>query len=159
MRSSIESPAQDELWKPNVVVASIVENDGRFLVVEERSDDGRLVINQPAGHLDPGETLIEAAAREALEETAWHTEPVALVGIYTIRKPNTDILYMRYCYHSRALRHEPSRPLDHPVERACWYTRDELLARRDMHRSPLVLRCIDDYLAGRRFPLDLVQHL
>jgi 8-oxo-dGTP pyrophosphatase MutT (NUDIX family) len=153
------SLATNELWKPNVVVASIVERDGRFLVVEERDDAGRLVINQPAGHLDPGETLVQAAVREALEETAWHTEPMALIGVYTVAKPGTDILYMRYCYHSRAVHHDPGRELDHPVERACWYSRDELIERRSMHRSPLVMRCIDDYLAGRRFPLDLVQHL
>jgi 8-oxo-dGTP pyrophosphatase MutT (NUDIX family) len=153
------SQYQRELWRPNVVVASIVERDGRFLVVEEWDDAGRLVINQPAGHLDPGETLIAAAARETLEETAWHTEPLELVGIYTYPKPDTDVLYMRYCYHSRALLHEPGRALDHPVERACWYTREELLDRRAMHRSPLVMRCIDDYIGGRRFPIDLVQHL
>jgi 8-oxo-dGTP pyrophosphatase MutT (NUDIX family) len=152
-------PTHTDIWKPNVVVASVVESDGRYLVVEERDEDGRLVINQPAGHLDPGETLTAAAARETLEETGWHTEPLALVGIYTYPRPGTDIVYMRYCYHSRLVRHEPGRALDHPIERVCWYTREELLARRPMHRSPLVLRCIDDYLAGRRYPLELVQHL
>jgi 8-oxo-dGTP pyrophosphatase MutT (NUDIX family) len=151
-------PAHTDIWKPNVVVASVVERDGRFLVVEERDEDGRLIINQPAGHLDRGETLTAAAMRETLEETAWHTEPLAIIGIYTYPRPGTDILYMRCCYHSRALRQEPGRALDHPVERVCWYTREELLERRAMHRSPLVMRCIDDYLAGRRFPLDLVQH-
>ncbi len=152
-------PSHTDIWKPNVVVASVVENEGRFLVVEERDEDGRLVINQPAGHLDRGETLTAAAARETLEETAWHTEPLALVGIYTYPRPGTDILYMRYCYYSRALRHDPGRALDNPVERVCWYTRDELLERRHMHRSPLVLRCIDDFLAGRWYPLELIQHM
>lgn len=151
-------PSHGDIWKPNVVVASVVERDGRFLVVEERDEEGRLVINQPAGHLDRGETLIAAARRETLEETAWHTEPLAIIGIYTYPRPGTDIVYMRCCYHSRALRHEPDRPLDYPVERVCWYTREELLERRPMHRSPLVMRCIEDYLAGRRFPIDLVQH-
>ncbi|MEZ5446196.1 MAG: NUDIX hydrolase [Gammaproteobacteria bacterium] len=151
-------PSHGDIWKPNVVVASVVERDGRFLVVEERDEEGRLVINQPAGHLDRGETLIAAARRETLEETAWHTEPLAIIGIYTYPRPGTDIVYMRCCYHSRALRHEPDRPLDYPVERVCWYTREELLERRPMHRSPLVMRCIEDYLAGRRFPLDLIQH-
>lgn len=151
-------PSHGDIWKPNVVVASVVERDGRFLVVEERDEEGRLVINQPAGHLDRGETLIAAATRETLEETAWHTEPLAIIGIYTYPRPGTDIVYMRCCYHSRALRHEPDRPLDYPVERVCWYTREELLERRPMHRSPLVMRCIEDYLAGRRFPIDLVQH-
>ncbi len=151
-------PSHGDIWRPNVVVASVVERDGRFLVVEERDEEGRLVINQPAGHLDRGETLIAAATRETLEETAWHTEPLAIIGIYTYPRPGTDIVYMRCCYHSRALRHEPDRPLDYPVERVCWYTREELLERRPMHRSPLVMRCIEDYLAGRRFPIDLVQH-
>lgn len=151
-------PSHGDIWKPNVVVASVVERDGRFLVVEERDEEGRLVINQPAGHLDRGETLIAAATRETLEETAWHTEPLAIIGIYTYPRPGADIVYMRCCYHSRALRHEPDRPLDYPVERVCWYTREELLERRPMHRSPLVMRCIEDYLAGRRFPIDLVQH-
>lgn len=146
------------MWKPNVVVAAVIERDGRFLVVEETGDDGRLVINQPAGHLDPGETLVEGAIRETLEETAWHFEPRGLVGIYTYPKPGTDVLYMRFCFHGPALRHEPDRPLDHGIQRACWYSREELLERHDMHRSPLVMRCIDDYLAGRRFPLDLIHH-
>lgn len=151
-------PSHGDIWKPNVVVASVVERDGRFLVVEERDEEGRLVINQPAGHLDRGETLIAAARRETLEETAWHTEPLAIIGIYTYPRPGTDIVYMRCCYHSRALHQEAGRALDQPVERVCWYTREELLERRAMHRSPLVMRCIEDYLAGRRFPLDLVQH-
>jgi ADP-ribose pyrophosphatase YjhB (NUDIX family) len=147
------------IWKPNVVVAAIIERGGRFLVVEELDDEGRLVINQPAGHLDAGETLAAAVIRETFEETAWHIEPEGLVGVYTYPKPDSDVLYMRFCFHARPLRHEPERPLDHGIQRACWYSRTELLERERMHRSPLVMRCLDDYLAGHRFPLDLIQHL
>lgn len=144
-----------ELWKPNTVVATILERDGRFLLVEELAD-GRAVYNQPAGHLDPGETLLDAARRETLEESAWHIEPEGLVGIYLIAPPGAGLTYLRFCFHGRLLEHEPARTLDKEILRTVWLTRDELAAQPDKHRSVLVLRCIDDYLAGRRFPLSLI---
>jgi 8-oxo-dGTP pyrophosphatase MutT (NUDIX family) len=145
-------------WTPFVVATAIVERDGRFLMVEEMAE-GRLVINQPAGHLDQGETLIEAAKREVLEETAWHIEPTGLVGLYLYAKPYTDIAYLRVCFRGRPLEHEENRPLDQPVVRALWLTREEIGEAKDRHRSPLVMRCIDDYLEGKNFPLDLLYHL
>jgi ADP-ribose pyrophosphatase YjhB (NUDIX family) len=147
-----------ELWKPNTVVATIVEQDGRFLLVEEESD-GRAVFNQPAGHLDPGETLLDAARRETLEESGWHVEPVGLVGIYLAEPPGKAITYQRFCFRARAVRHEPERPLDREIIRAVWLTYEEIRAVRDRHRSPLVMRCVDDYLAGHDHPLSIIRDL
>ncbi len=147
-----------ELWKPNTVVATIVERDGRFLLVEEEAD-GRAVFNQPAGHLDDGETLLDAARRETLEETAWHVEPVDLVGVYLVAPPGKDLTYLRFCFRARALSHDADRKLDKEIIRAVWMTRDEIAAEATRHRSPLVLRCIDDAIAGQRHPLSLIHDL
>jgi 8-oxo-dGTP pyrophosphatase MutT (NUDIX family) len=147
-----------DIWKPNTVVATIVEQDGRFLFVEEEAD-GRAVFNQPAGHLDPGETLLEAARRETLEESGWHVEPTGLVGIYLVEPPGSTITYQRFCFRARALRHDPARALDKEIIRAVWLTRDELVDERARHRSPLVLRCVDDYIAGHNYPLALIHDL
>jgi 8-oxo-dGTP pyrophosphatase MutT (NUDIX family) len=147
-----------ELWKPNTVVATIVEADGRFLLVEEESG-GRAVFNQPAGHLDPGETLLDAARRETLEESGWHVEPTGLVGIYLVEPPGTSITYQRFCFRARAVRHDPARPLDKEIIRAVWLTREEIVAAQARHRSPLVMRCLDDYLAGHDYPLSLIHDL
>jgi phosphatase NudJ len=146
-------------WKPSVTVAAVVERDGRFLLVEEQTREG-LRLNQPAGHLDPGESLLQAVGREALEETAFHVEPSACVGVYMSRylseSSGTDVTYMRFAFACRLVAHEPGRPLDVGIVRAVWLSPDEIRARRDMHRSPLVMRTVDDYLAGRRYPLDLI---
>jgi 8-oxo-dGTP pyrophosphatase MutT (NUDIX family) len=147
-----------ELWKPNTVVAAILEQDGRFLFVEELADR-RAVYNQPAGHLDPGETLIQAVQRETLEEAAWEIEPEGLVGVYLMEPPGSTITYLRFCFHGRLLRHHPARALDKEILRTVWLSRDELAAASDKHRSPLVLRCVDDYLAGARYPLALLNDL
>jgi len=147
-----------ELWKPNTVVATIVERDGRFLLVEEEAD-GRAVFNQPAGHLDDGETLLEAARRETLEESGWHVEPVDLVGVYLVAPPGKDLTYLRFCFRARALSHDAARPLDKEIIRAVWMTREEIAAEAARHRSPLVLRCIDDAIAGQRHPLSLIHDL
>jgi 8-oxo-dGTP pyrophosphatase MutT (NUDIX family) len=145
------------IWKPNVVVAAIIERDGKFLLVEEEVD-GRLVLNQPAGHLDDGESLIEAAMRETLEETAWHFAPEALLGIYRWPHPAKKITYLRFAFIGRVTRHEPGRTLDHGIARALWLTPDEIRAERARHRSPQVERCLDDYLAGQRYPLELLKN-
>ncbi|GEC95899.1 NUDIX hydrolase [Zoogloea ramigera] len=146
-----------EIWKPNVTVAAVVERDGRFLVVEEETDDG-LRFNQPAGHLEKGESLVAAAAREALEETAHCFRPEFLVGIYQWPKPGSDITYLRFAFGGSVEGFEPERRLDDGIVRAVWLSLDELRATRERHRSLLILQCCEDYLAGRRFPLDLLRH-
>jgi len=142
------------IWKPSVTVAAVVERDGRFLLVEERID-GRLVLNQPAGHLDPGESLIEACRREVLEETAHHFEPQALVGVYRWHYAKRDVTFLRFCFSGRVLGEEAGRKLDKGIVRAPWLTAAELDARKADHRSPLVEKCVADFLAGKRFPLDV----
>lgn len=145
------------IWKPNVTVAAVIERDGRFLVVEEETDDG-LRYNQPAGHLDEGESLLAAAARETLEETAHRFAPRFLVGVYQWRKPAKDVTYLRFAFGGDVLGHETERRLDAGIVRALWLTPQELEASRERHRSPLVMQCVADYLAGRRYGLDLIRH-
>ncbi len=120
---------------------------------------GRLVINQPAGHLEDGESLIEAVCRETLEETAWHVQPKAVVGIYLWRHPKKNQTYLRIAFAASTLDHDPDWILDTGIERALWLKRTDLLANEKRLRSPLVLRTLDDYLAGRRFPLELVSDI
>jgi ADP-ribose pyrophosphatase YjhB (NUDIX family) len=146
------------VWKPNVVVAAIVEHDGKFLLVEEKAE-GRFVLNQPAGHLDEGESLVDAVVRETLEETAWHFLPEALLGVYRWPHPTKSMTYLRFAFIGRVLRHEPGRSLDHGIARALWLTPEEIRTERARHRSPQVERCLDDYLAGQRYPLDLLKDL
>jgi len=146
------------VWKPNVTVAAVVERNDRFLLVEERAE-GKLVLNQPAGHLDKGESLAQAMVRETLEETGWHVEPDAFLGVYRWCHPKKDITYLRFTFIARALRQEPNYTLDKGIVRALWLSADETHCERTRHRSPQVQRCLDDYLAGRRFPLDLLNDL
>lgn len=148
-----------EVWKPSVTVAAIIERDGRFLMVEEHSAGG-LRINQPAGHLEPGESLIEAAVREALEESAHVFTPTALVGTYLSRNVSSSrggmsVTYLRFAF-AGTVGAALQRPLDEGIVRALWMSRAELAACAERHRSPLVLRCVDDYLRGQRAPLELV---
>ena len=142
-------------WKPNTTVAAIVRRGERFLVVEEAVDGG-VVINQPAGHIEENETPGQAVRREVAEETGYRFEPHAITGIYFYRSPGNGITYVRFCFTGECDAEPDDGPLDEGIIRARWMTRDELEACADMHRSPLVLRCIDDYLSGRSFPLDLV---
>jgi 8-oxo-dGTP pyrophosphatase MutT (NUDIX family) len=147
------------IWKPNVVVAAVIERDGRFLMVEETDDQGRLVINQPAGHLDPQESLVTAVAREVFEETAWQFEPRGIVGIYLFYpRSGEDFAYLRVCFHGACYDHHPEQALDHGIVRATWFSREELVARQGELRSPLVLTCIDAYRAGQHHPLSLLNH-
>ncbi len=144
-------------WKPNVTVAALIERDGRFLLVEEETDDG-LRFNPPAGHLDQGESLVAACAREALEETAWSFRPTALVGVYQWPRPTGDITYLRFAFCGELGEHHPGRPLDAGILRAVWMTPDEIRASAARHRSPLVWQCVADCLAARRHPLELITH-
>lgn len=144
--------------RPRLTVAAVVERDGRFLVVEEEAD-GATVFNQPAGHVEADETPEAAVRREVLEETGWHFEPQALVGIYHYPDTAQRITYLRLCFAGRCTAHEPQRPLDAGILRACWLSRAELEAHSGRLRSPLVLRCIDDFLSGRLHPLELIAHV
>ena len=142
------------VWKPSATVAAVIERDGRFLFVEEEFD-GRRVLNQPAGHLDPGESLVQACAREVMEETAHGFAPRELVGIYRWRYEPQDVTYLRFCFSGRILSHDAERKLDKEIVALHWLSLDELKARRGDHRSPLVQKCVEDYLSGRRYPLDV----
>ncbi|MCP1623866.1 NUDIX hydrolase [Pseudomonas nitroreducens] len=144
-------------WLAHVTVATIVEDQGRFLLVEEMSADKKPVFNQPAGHLEANETLLEAAVRETLEETGWDVELTAVTGIYLYTAPSNGVTYQRVCFAARPLRHHPERALDDGILGARWMTREELAAQPDRWRSHLVLRCIDDHLAGESFPLALIR--
>jgi len=144
-------------WKPNVTVAAVIERQGRYLLVEEDTADG-LRLNNPAGHLDRGESPVQGCVRETLEETAHHFSPTALVGIYLARtRQPEDITYLRFAFTGTLGAFEPARPLDHGIVRTLWMTIDEIRASVARHRSPLVLQGVEDHAAGKRYPLELVR--
>lgn len=145
------------VWKPNVTVAAVVERNGKYLLVEEETDDG-LMFNQPAGHLEPGESLVAGVAREALEETAYEFKAQNLLGIYSWRHPARDVTYLRFAFSGTLGNHHAGHPLDTGIVRAVWLSPEEIRASRNRHRSPLVLRCMEDHLRGVRAPLDLLVH-
>lgn len=146
------------IWKPNTTVAAIIERDGRFLLVEEETADG-IRLNQPAGHLEDGETLLEGVVRETREETAYEFMPEALLGIYHWRHPGKDITYLRFAFTGQVGHHHTEQALDDGIIRAVWMTLEEIRASQSIHRSPQVLTCIEHYLAGQRYPLDVLTHL
>ena len=146
------------VWKPDVTVAAVAERDGKFLFVEERAG-GRVVVNQPAGHLEDGETFLQAVVRETLEETAWRFEPTTIVGVYVWRPEHLSRTFLRVAFAGELHSHDPSRPLDHGILRTRWLTREQLSGPHVRLRSPLVTQCLDDYLAGARYPLTLINHL
>lgn len=145
-------------FNPEVTVAAIVEREGRFLLVEERIA-GRLVLNQPAGHLEDGETLAAAVVRETREETAWRLTPEAFVGTYLWRNPSDDRTFLRFAFCGSVDVHDVHQPLDTGIVRALWLSHEQVLAQSARTRSPLVLRCIEDYLLGKRQPLESVASL
>ena len=152
--------APDEMggiWKPSVTVAAVIERDGAFLLVEEEAY-GRIVFNQPAGHWERGESLTEACARETLEETAHHFRPDELLGVYRWHFPAADVTFLRFAFRGEVTGHDPQRTLDKEIRRTLWLTPEEIRALKAQHRSPLVLACVEDFLAGRRYPLDLIRH-
>lgn len=142
-------------WHAHVTVATVVEDAGRFLLVEEEKQ-GRLVLNQPAGHLEPGESLIEAAYRETLEETAWRVDIQGVIGIGLYTAPSNGVTYYRTAFHARPLQLEAGRALDTDITRAVWLTLDEIRAEQARLRSPLVLDAIEKYLDGHRHPLSMI---
>lgn len=144
-------------WIPHVTVATVVEDQGRFLFVEEISN-GQHVLNQPAGHLEANENLIQAAVRETLEETGWEIEVTAVTGIYLYTAPSNGVTYQRVCFAARPVRHLPESPLDQGIIGPKWLTRSELEAQREHWRSELVGQCVDDYLGGERFALSLIRN-
>ncbi|GAC1509674.1 MAG: NUDIX hydrolase [Steroidobacteraceae bacterium] len=148
----------DTLWRPDVTVATIVPRDNKFLIVEE-DIRGERVLNQPAGHLEPNETLLQAALRETLEETGWTVELTALIGAYQWCNRDGDRQFLRFTFAAKPLTHDPARRLDAGVVRPLWLTRDEIAAHSARLRSPMVLGNVDDYLAERRYPLDALVSL
>ncbi|TYT23792.1 NUDIX hydrolase [Luteimonas viscosa] len=154
---------EGRFWQPDVTVATVVIDDGRLLCVEERVQ-GQLVLNQPAGHLEPDETLLDAALRETREETGWDVRLTAFIGAYQWKAParpgeDEGRHYLRFAFAAEPLAHDPAQPLDEGIVRAVWMTPSELRAAADRHRSPLVWRAVADHLAGRRHPLSLVSQL
>jgi len=147
------------IWKPNVTVAAVIERDGKFLLVEEETSQG-VRFNQPAGHLEADESLLAAVAREVLEESAYSFVPQMLLGIYRWHAPESesDTTYLRFAFTGAITGHDAARKLDTGILQAVWLLPDEIRAMQARHRSPLVLRCIEDYLAGKRYPLDLLVH-
>jgi ADP-ribose pyrophosphatase YjhB (NUDIX family) len=152
----------DNRWKPSATVAAIIEHQGRYLLIEENSPEG-LRLNNPAGHLDPGESLIHACAREALEETAHHFTPTHLIGVYMSRMQREqpggvleDFTYLRFAFGGELGNAVPGQALDTGIERTLWMTPDEIRASQDRHRSPLLLRCMEDHLRGQRFAMDML---
>ncbi len=143
---------------PELTVAAIVERNGRFMLVEERVS-GRLVLNQPAGHVEPGESLAEAVVREALEETAWAFIPEAIVGVYLWGREGGHNPFLRVAFSGRCTAHDSRRKLDDGIERVVWFSRPDLVARSTRLRSPMVLRAVDDYESGIRYPIGLFQDL
>jgi len=143
------------IWKPHVTVAAVVESGGRFLLVQERIND-QSVYNQPAGHLEDGESLVAAVIRETLEETGWHFEPESIIGLYRWQHPGKERTYLRVAFAGRGVRHDAECLLDPEIEEVLWMSAAEMRRQTGSLRSPMVLRTVEDYLAGSRFPLSLL---
>ena len=148
--------SEEEVWRPHVTVATVVADGDRFLLVEE-DVRGQRVLNQPAGHLEAGESLQQAAVRETLEETGWTVELTDFVGAYQWNTPDGSAEYLRFAFAAHPVCHDPQRTLDEGIVRALWLTREEVAAQVARHRNPMVLGNIDDWLAGKHYPLDVVR--
>jgi 8-oxo-dGTP pyrophosphatase MutT (NUDIX family) len=145
-------------WMPHATVAAIVEDNGKFLLVEETTDRGNR-FNQPAGHLEDNETLLEAVVRETLEETAYAFEPTALLGVYHWKHEHNDTTYLRFAFIGKVSGHQPQLPLDDGIIRAVWMSAEDMREQAMLMRSPQVLTCVEDYLSGQQFPLSVLTHL
>lgn len=143
------------IWKPHATVAAIVEQDNKFLMVEELIN-GEHVFNQPAGHLEPDESVIQATIRETQEESAWQFIPEAVTGIYLWKQPDNSETFLRFAVCGTCINHNAEQQLDTGIIQACWKSREELNDPAIILRSPMVINCIDDYLAGKRYPLDIL---
>lgn len=146
------------IWKPNVTVAAVIEQGGKYLLVEETPNGAEVRLNQPAGHLEPGESIIHACSREVLEETGYMFLPEALTGIYHWHSTNNDTTYLRFAFTGRVTHYYPDRELDTGIIRATWLGIDEIRAKQALHRSPMVMQCIEDYRAGKSYPLNIFMH-
>ena len=146
------------IWTPHTTVAAVIEQDGKFLLVEEETAEG-IRFNQPAGHLEEGESLFAAVIRETYEETAHHFEPQHLLGVYHWRHPTKDLTYLRFAFTGNVTGFDPDQKLDDGIIRAVWMTLEQIRDTQDVHRSPQVLASVEHYLAGQRFPLSVVHHL
>ena len=156
--SAVATAETRAFWQPDVTVATVVARDGKLLMVEEEVSSRR-VLNQPAGHLEPNESLVAAAVRETLEESGWDVVPTALVGMYQWKSPIDGRHFLRVAMAADPIRHHPDRVLDSGILSALWLTPSELRAAADRHRSPLVWRAVADYLAGSRHPLSVLTHM
>ena len=145
-------------WMPHATVAAIVEDQGKFLLVEEETDRGNRY-NQPAGHLEDNESLLAAVVRETMEETAYTFHPEALLGIYHWKHEHNDSTYLRFAYIGRVSHHQPTQALDEGIVRSVWMSVEEMREQAMLMRSPQVLKCVEDYLAGKRYPLEAITHL
>jgi 8-oxo-dGTP pyrophosphatase MutT (NUDIX family) len=145
-------------WMPHATVAAIVEHNGKFLLVEEHTDRGNR-FNQPAGHLEDNETILDAVIRETLEETAYRFEPIALLGIYHWKHTHNETTYLRFAFIGKVSDHQPELPLDDGIVRAVWMSADEMRSQAMLMRSPQVLTCVEDYLSGKQYPLSVLTHL
>jgi 8-oxo-dGTP pyrophosphatase MutT (NUDIX family) len=145
------------IWKPDVTVAAVIEREGKFLLVEEETSQG-VRFNQPAGHLEADESLLDAVTREVLEESAYRFVPRHLLGVYRWHSADSDTTYLRFAFTGEITGHDPGRSLDTGILQALWLTSDEIRATQPRHRSPLILRCVQDYLDDKRYPLDLLVH-
>lgn len=152
------TPTQYRFWQPDVTVATIVIHEGRLLMVEEYAGGEHLVLNQPAGHLEPDESLQDAARRETREETGWDVELTHFIGAYQW-KAETGSHYLRFAFAARPLQHDPEQRLDDGIVRALWLTPQELQDERARHRSPLVWQVVEDFLGGQRYPLSILKQL
>ncbi|MFO7579983.1 NUDIX hydrolase [Nitrosomonas halophila] len=146
------------IWKPNVTVAAVIEQNGQYLLVEETPNGVDIKLNQPAGHLEPGESILHACSREVLEETGHTFLPEALTGIYHWHAPHNDTTYLRFTFSGRITNFDPERELDTGIIRATWFSLEEIRAKQASHRSPMVMQCIEDYLTGRSYALDILTH-
>lgn len=153
----MSTAGSQRLWMPHVTVATVVERNGRFLFVEEEAN-GEVVINQPAGHWEEGETFIEAAVRETLEETGWQVEVTGLVGVYEYKPINLDYAFVRFAFSARPIGHDAERPLDDGIRRWLWMDQNELRREAYRHRSPMVQQCVEDYWTVKRWPLSVITH-